>query len=177
MIKAGRIIVEQGEIREETYGKTLHVAPDYDRDVEADIKRWFEESYSIQWRNYPVDDRFLERPPSGYMRTSWQLETVPTDDGNAQSSFSLGGYVCRSLSDDGRAGDRDDRHGRVGRDRRPDDDRLCHQRDRLRCRSGHRARAGARRDARRPPGRQHPGLRLQPRCPGKGSRPIASASA
>ena len=49
------IIVEQGEIREETYGKTLHVAPDYDRDVETDIQRWFEESYSIQWRNYPVD--------------------------------------------------------------------------------------------------------------------------
>ena len=31
VIKAGRIIVEQGEIREETYGKTLHVAPEYDR--------------------------------------------------------------------------------------------------------------------------------------------------
>ena len=55
VIKAGRIIVEQGEIREETFGKTLHVAPDYDRDVEPDIKRWFEDSYSIQWRNYPVD--------------------------------------------------------------------------------------------------------------------------
>ena len=55
VIKSGQIIVEQGEIREETYGKTLHVAPDYDRDVETDIKRWFEESYSIQWRNYPVD--------------------------------------------------------------------------------------------------------------------------
>ena len=55
VIKSGQIIVEQGEIREETYGKTLHVAPDYDQDVETDIKRWFEESYSIQWRNYPVD--------------------------------------------------------------------------------------------------------------------------
>ena len=31
VIKAGRIIVEQGEIREETYGKTLHVAPEYDQ--------------------------------------------------------------------------------------------------------------------------------------------------
>jgi formylmethanofuran dehydrogenase subunit A len=55
VIKAGQIIVEQGDIREETYGKTLHVAPDYDRDVEEDIQRWFEQSYSIRWRNYPVD--------------------------------------------------------------------------------------------------------------------------
>ena len=55
VIKSGRIIVEQGEIREETYGKTLHVAPEYDHDIETDIKRWFDESYSIQWRNYPVD--------------------------------------------------------------------------------------------------------------------------
>jgi formylmethanofuran dehydrogenase subunit A len=55
VIKSGQIIVEQGEIRQETYGKTLHAAPDYDRDVETDIKRWFEKSYSIQWRNYPVD--------------------------------------------------------------------------------------------------------------------------
>ena len=38
VIKSGRIIVEQGEIREETYGKTLHVAPEYDRDIEKDIK-------------------------------------------------------------------------------------------------------------------------------------------
>jgi len=55
VIKAGRVIVEQGEIREETYGKTLHVAPDYDHDVEPDIQKWFEDSYSIRYRNYPVD--------------------------------------------------------------------------------------------------------------------------
>jgi formylmethanofuran dehydrogenase subunit A len=59
VIKDGRVIVEQGEIRAETYGRTLHVAPEYDRDVESDISRWFEESYSIQWRNYPVDDSYL----------------------------------------------------------------------------------------------------------------------
>jgi formylmethanofuran dehydrogenase subunit A len=60
VIKAGRVIVEQGEIREDTYGKTLHVAPDYDRDVEPDMSRWFEESYSIQWRNYPVDYSYFQ---------------------------------------------------------------------------------------------------------------------
>ena len=59
VIKAGRVIVEQGEIREESYGKTLHVAPEYDHDVEPDIQKWFEDSYSIRWRNYPVDVEHL----------------------------------------------------------------------------------------------------------------------
>jgi formylmethanofuran dehydrogenase subunit A len=36
------------------YGKPLHVAPEYDRDVEPDIQRWFEDGYSIRYRNYPV---------------------------------------------------------------------------------------------------------------------------
>ncbi len=59
VIKGGRLIVEQGEIREEAFGKTLHVAPDYDRGVEADVQKWFEASYSIQWRNYPVEDSVI----------------------------------------------------------------------------------------------------------------------
>jgi formylmethanofuran dehydrogenase subunit A len=60
VIKDGRIIVEHGEIREENYGKTLHVAPVYDHDIERDIKRWFEDSYSIRWRNYPVELEYLD---------------------------------------------------------------------------------------------------------------------
>ena len=26
---------------------------------EADIRSWFEKYYSIQWNNYPVEDRYL----------------------------------------------------------------------------------------------------------------------
>ena len=59
VIKSGRIIVDQGDIRDPFLGKTLHVAPDYDRDVEPDIREWFESCYSIQWANYPVDDHYL----------------------------------------------------------------------------------------------------------------------
>jgi formylmethanofuran dehydrogenase subunit A len=59
VIKDGRVIVENGEIRCETFGKTLHVSPDYDRDIEPDIKEWFERSYSIQWRNYPVSNDYV----------------------------------------------------------------------------------------------------------------------
>jgi formylmethanofuran dehydrogenase subunit A len=54
VIKSGRLIVEQGEIREEFFGKLLHVSPEYDHGVEPDIQKWFEDSYSIRWRNYPV---------------------------------------------------------------------------------------------------------------------------
>lgn len=59
VIKSGRVIVEQGEIRDPLIGKTLHVNPDYDRGVEADIQTWFEKYYSIRWRNYPVDLSYL----------------------------------------------------------------------------------------------------------------------
>jgi formylmethanofuran dehydrogenase subunit A len=59
VIKAGRVIVEQGEMREPVSGNTLHVAPEYDRAVESDIQEWFEKYYSIRWRNYPVDDSYL----------------------------------------------------------------------------------------------------------------------
>jgi formylmethanofuran dehydrogenase subunit A len=59
VIKSGRVIVEQGEIRDPLIGKTLHVEPDYDRDAERDIQEWFEKYYSIRWRNYPVDASYL----------------------------------------------------------------------------------------------------------------------
>ena len=39
-------MIENGEIRDPFVGKTLHVAPDYDRDVE-DIQEWFETYYSV----------------------------------------------------------------------------------------------------------------------------------
>jgi formylmethanofuran dehydrogenase subunit A len=55
VLKAGEIVVEQGEIRQEVYGKTVHVAPDYDEGRLPDIKKWFESYYTVQFANYPVD--------------------------------------------------------------------------------------------------------------------------
>jgi formylmethanofuran dehydrogenase subunit A len=59
VIKAGRVIVEQGEIREDAEGRTLHVTPDFDPGAVPDIEAWFEEHYTIQFANYPVDDSYL----------------------------------------------------------------------------------------------------------------------
>jgi formylmethanofuran dehydrogenase subunit A len=58
VIKAGIILVEEGDIREEHTGKLLHVAPGYDPGAEADIGQWFEDCYSIRFRNYPVGDDY-----------------------------------------------------------------------------------------------------------------------
>jgi formylmethanofuran dehydrogenase subunit A len=59
VLKAGRVVVEQGEIREEMYGPTLHVATRYDEGALPDIKKWFESYYTIQFANYPVDEHYM----------------------------------------------------------------------------------------------------------------------
>jgi formylmethanofuran dehydrogenase subunit A len=62
VIKSGRVLVEEGEIREPYIGKTLHVAPEYEADREKDIAEWFEQCYSIRFRNYPVSNDYLHHP-------------------------------------------------------------------------------------------------------------------
>ncbi|MCA9225094.1 MAG: formylmethanofuran dehydrogenase subunit A [Planctomycetales bacterium] len=59
VIKGGQIVVDDGEIRENLLGKTLYVAPEYDRDVETNIAEWFEQFYSIRFRNYPIGEEYL----------------------------------------------------------------------------------------------------------------------
>jgi formylmethanofuran dehydrogenase subunit A len=59
VVKAGEIVAEDGEIRQELYGKTLYVAPEYDKSDLPDIKKWFEPAYTIQFANYPVDESYL----------------------------------------------------------------------------------------------------------------------
>ncbi|MFM7151074.1 MAG: formylmethanofuran dehydrogenase subunit A, partial [Gemmataceae bacterium] len=59
VIKAGEVVVEQGEIRSEGYGRTLHTRPAYDEGAVPDIKKWFESFYTIQFANYPVDEEYL----------------------------------------------------------------------------------------------------------------------
>ena len=59
VIKDGQILVEEGDIREEHYGRTLHVGPQYDTDIEPQIADWFEQYYSVRFRNYPVGAHYL----------------------------------------------------------------------------------------------------------------------
>jgi formylmethanofuran dehydrogenase subunit A len=63
VIKEGQVLVEDGHIRQETYGKSLYVAPDYDLAIEKDIREFFKRYYTIQFENYPVQlEHYLPRP-------------------------------------------------------------------------------------------------------------------
>ena len=59
VVKSGKLVVEDGEIRDPHDGKTMHVAPTYDTEVESRIQEWFEAYYSIRFRNYPVSADYL----------------------------------------------------------------------------------------------------------------------
>ena len=54
VIKDGRVLVEDGHIREDVYGRTLFVAPAYDPAIESDIREHFDKYYTIRFENYPV---------------------------------------------------------------------------------------------------------------------------
>ncbi len=59
VLRAGEIVVEDGEIRNPVEGKLFHVSPSYDEGAIPDIQAWFEQYYTIQFRNYPVDAHYL----------------------------------------------------------------------------------------------------------------------
>ena len=62
VLKAGRVVVEDGELREAPDGNTLFVAPEYDPAVEKPIADWFQQYYSVQMRNYPVSLESIQGP-------------------------------------------------------------------------------------------------------------------
>jgi len=59
VIKSGEILIDECELKQQTFGKTFNVAPAYDVEVEADIAEWFEQYYTVQFRNYPISDDYL----------------------------------------------------------------------------------------------------------------------
>ncbi|MBM4093677.1 MAG: formylmethanofuran dehydrogenase subunit A [Planctomycetes bacterium] len=61
VIKSGNVLIEDCELRMSHEGKTLHVSPEYDREIERDIADWFEKYYSVQFRNYPVSEDYIRR--------------------------------------------------------------------------------------------------------------------
>lgn len=59
VLKAGEILVENGEIRRTVDGATLHVKPNFDDGAIPSIREWFESRYTVQFANYPVIDEEL----------------------------------------------------------------------------------------------------------------------
>jgi formylmethanofuran dehydrogenase subunit A len=63
VIKEGQVMVEEGELRKVTFGRTLFVSPQYDPAIEKDIREFFEKYYTVQFENYPVQlEHYLPRP-------------------------------------------------------------------------------------------------------------------
>lgn len=62
VIKAGEVIVEEGEIRRDAPGRTLYVEPPSDPAFLPAIEKWFSDFYTIQFNNYPVDMAYLPHP-------------------------------------------------------------------------------------------------------------------
>jgi formylmethanofuran dehydrogenase subunit A len=62
VIKAGEIVIENGEPRPVPDGVTLHVAPGYDPAVVPHIAAEFERWASFQFANYPLGRDEVLRP-------------------------------------------------------------------------------------------------------------------
>lgn len=59
VIRRGEVIVDDGELKAQPEGRLFHVGPTYDEACVPDIQKWFEENYTIRFRNYPVDVSYL----------------------------------------------------------------------------------------------------------------------
>jgi formylmethanofuran dehydrogenase subunit A len=56
VVKAGVLVVEEGQLRRAPVGRRLHVRPAFDSAVTRSIKAWFDERSTIQFANYPVGE-------------------------------------------------------------------------------------------------------------------------
>jgi formylmethanofuran dehydrogenase subunit A len=56
VVKAGAVVVEDGELRAAPDGVTRHVAPGYDRAQEADIRSWFDRWSSIRFAHFALGE-------------------------------------------------------------------------------------------------------------------------
>jgi formylmethanofuran dehydrogenase subunit A len=62
VVKGGRVIVEDGELRDTPAGDLLRVAADHDGEIERTLRPLFEEHYSVRLANYPVREPWLLEP-------------------------------------------------------------------------------------------------------------------
>jgi formylmethanofuran dehydrogenase subunit A len=59
VIKGGDVVVEDGELRRETWGRTFAVRPAYDEEIEAHLRKVFDQYYTVAFENYPIDPASL----------------------------------------------------------------------------------------------------------------------
>lgn len=59
VIKAGAVIVENGELRDAMPGGRLHVSPEFDPAIERELARWWSEHSTLEFANFAVGDEYL----------------------------------------------------------------------------------------------------------------------
>ncbi|QDS87098.1 MULTISPECIES: formylmethanofuran dehydrogenase subunit A [Rosistilla] len=62
VIKAGEIVIDDGDIRETPEGQQFISKPQYNPDTDAFLRPRFEDCYSLAFENYPVDISGIEQP-------------------------------------------------------------------------------------------------------------------
>ena len=62
VLKDGRAVVEDGELREAGPGRLLRVGAAYDPSIEPSLERLFEDRYSVRFATYPVREPWLLEP-------------------------------------------------------------------------------------------------------------------
>ena len=55
VIKAGEIVVEEGDIRQVIDGREFVVRPSFDEKIEDFLRPWFQQYYTMSFDNYPVE--------------------------------------------------------------------------------------------------------------------------
>jgi formylmethanofuran dehydrogenase subunit A len=61
VIKAGNVVVEEGEIRHVEQGREFLVQPVYDGSIEGFLRPLFQQHYTMSFDNYPVEMHRIER--------------------------------------------------------------------------------------------------------------------
>ena len=63
VLKDGVVLVEDGHIRAETFGKTFYVDAKYDPSITPEIRDHFDKYYTVRFENYPVQlEHYLPKP-------------------------------------------------------------------------------------------------------------------
>jgi len=60
VIKGGKVVVEEGEIRHMDEGREFLVQPKYDASIEAYLRPLFQQHYTMSFENYPVEMERIE---------------------------------------------------------------------------------------------------------------------
>ena len=63
-VKAGEIVVKNGNIVKEVFGKThwVNVKTSMPHDINDDIKKKFKDYWTVEYENYPIQEGFLHSP-------------------------------------------------------------------------------------------------------------------